>query len=328
MGTYSGNFKSKLYTYFIQQLGAFDYRKGWLKCNCPHCGKELKYGINLSLNRTNCFVCGANPTPKQLIKDLENLRDDFELLEFLKDVDGTTYKFKEEKVELASKATDLGMPEGYNLIGYDDGSFIAKSAINYLKKRGFDIKYLRSKGWGYCDKGDLFGYIVIPFFEKGELVYYNTRRFLGNGPRYKNPGTEESGLGKSFIIYNKEALYMFDKVYLCEGAINASTIGEKGIASGGKHLSRYQINEILKSPVKDVVILLDPDAKMKAVELALNLGIEKRVKVVFLPEGKDVNDLGRSITMQYVRETPFLDYQQILRLKNKIHEKENNQLNG
>ena len=43
---------------------------------------------------------------------------------------------------------------------------------------------------------------------------------------------------------------MYKTVYLCEGAINAQTMGEKGIASGGKAISRYQVNEIIKSPVE------------------------------------------------------------------------------
>ena len=170
-------------------------------------------------------------------------------------------------------------------------------------------------GWGYGTKGKYFGYLIIPFHEKGQLTYFNARRFIGNGPRYNNPDTSESGLGKSFIIYNKDALEMYKTVFICEGAINAQTMGERGIASGGKAISRYQINEIIKSPVERIIILFDPDAKQNAIDLALKLVQYKKVKVVFLPEGKDVNDLGRKETLRRVYQVHYQNYQELLQLK-------------
>ena len=170
-------------------------------------------------------------------------------------------------------------------------------------------------GWGYGTKGKYFGYLIIPFHEKGQLTYFNARLFIGNGPRYNNPDTSESGLGKSFIIYNKDALEMYKTVFICEGAINAQTMGERGIASGGKAISRYQINEIIKSPVERIIILFDPDAKHNAIDLALKLVQYKKVKVVFLPEGKDVNDLGRRETLRRVYQVHYQNYQELLELK-------------
>lgn len=318
----SKDFKSKLYTYFIHKLGAFDYRHGWLKCTCPHCGKENKYGINLNTNRTNCFKCGEHPTAIQLAMDLEHLDTYHELLNFLSNTEVKPYEYQDEYVELKSQKV-LNMPEGFNLIGSNLDTTIGKISVKYLKGRGFDISKLRSLGWGYCDSGDLFGYIVIPFYDEGKLIYYNARKFIGNGPRYKNPNSNSSGLGKSFILYNKEALSIYNMVYICEGAINATVMGEKAIASSGKAVSRYQINEIIKSPVKKVNIILDPDAKVKAIDLALHLCSTKKVKVVILPESKDVNDLGKTITMQYVRNTPYQSYNQLLTLKQKTLHDEN-----
>lgn len=317
MAKISKSFKAKLHSYFIQKLGAFDYRHGWLKCTCPYCGKENKYGINLSFNRTNCFVCGEHPNPIQLVMDLEKLDTYQELLQFIEEKDFKYLGYKEEEIELRTQE-DLIMPPGFNLIGSNLDTHIGKAALNYVLKRGFKLNHLRVAGWGYGDSGPLFGYLIIPFFEDGKLIYYNARRFMGSGPRYRNPDTEDSGIGKSFIIYNKEALYMFHKVYLCEGAINAATLGEKAISSGGKSVSRYQINTILKSPVEEVIIILDPDAKMKALDVAFQLVNEKRVKVVYLPETKDINDLGKSISMQYIRETPYHTYSDLLVLKQKL----------
>ena len=51
----NNNLKGKLYRYFISKINARDYRHGWMKSRCPYCGREGKFGINLSLNRCNCF---------------------------------------------------------------------------------------------------------------------------------------------------------------------------------------------------------------------------------------------------------------------------------
>lgn len=316
MARLTNEFKGKLHQYFVRKLGAYDYRNGWLKCNCPFCGKEAKFGINLSMNRTNCFRCGEHPSAIQLAIQLENFTTYAELVEYLNKGDFSGYTYVEEAVELKSRK-EVYLPDGFKSILLGD-SLIAKAARKYVQKRGFDLNEVAMKGWGYVTKGKYMGYLIIPFHENGKLVYFNARLFIGNGPKYNNPETSDTGLGKSFIIYNKDALSMYRMVYLCEGALNAETMGERGIASGGKAVSRYQINEIIKSPVERIIILLDPDAKDKAIELALKLVNYKKVKVVFLPEGTDVNDIGKKKTLKLVYSTPYQDYNKLLSLKHNL----------
>lgn len=317
MARLTNTFKGKLLKYFTQKLGAYKYRNGWYKTlACPYCGKPGKFGINLSSNRCNCFRCGEHPSPVDLVMYLEKVDTYAEVLAILNQPEFEGYTFVEEKVSLKSKKT-LTLPEGFRLLNQGT-SQLARSARAYVKRRGFDIDQVSKAGWGYGTQGKYFGYLIIPFHENGELVYFNARLFIGNGPKYNNPDTGESGLGKSFIIYNKDALGMYNSVFLCEGAINAQTMGERGIASGGKAISRYQINTILKSPVKRVIILFDDDAKKQAIDLAFDLMPWKKVKVIFMPEGKDVNDLGREATLKLVYSVRYLSYNELLTLKEKI----------
>lgn len=302
-----------MHRYFEIKLQAFDYRHSWMKSRCPFCGKELKFGINLGLNRTNCFRCGEHPSAVDLVMYLEGLERYTDVVRFLENEEFSGYVFKEETFELKGKK-ELYLPDGFKLLNQGT-STLAKSARAYVKRRGFDIDTVSKMGWGYGTKDKYFGYLIIPFHEKGQLTYFNARRFIGNGPRYNNPDTSDSGLGKSFIIYNKDALEMYKTVFICEGAINAQTMGERGIASGGKSISRYQINEIIKSPVERLIILFDPDAKHNAIDLALKLVQYKKVKVVFLPEGKDVNDLGRKETLRRIYQVHYQNYQELLQLK-------------
>lgn len=311
-------FKSKLYSYCINRLQAQPYRNGWLKVPvCPFCGKELKYGINLNTYRTNCFRCNYHSNPAQMVMDIEHLDTYAELLKFLDNAEFTEHTFREERVELRKSRKDLQLPEGFRLLTFGD-SQLARGIRNYCIRRGFKPEDLAKSGVGYCSKGDLFGYLLIPFFYNAQIKYYNARNVMGTGPRYNNPNTNVTGLGKEFIIYNYDALHMYNSIFICEGAINALTMGERAIATMGKSVSAYQINELIKAPVKRYILLLDPDAKDKAINLALKLVAYKKVKVVYLPEGKDCNDLSRKGTLKYVYNTHYQDYNELIKLKNQL----------
>ena len=313
----TNSFKGKIKTYLVKRLGAFEYKHGWLRVPvCPYCHRENKMGVNLSMYRTNCFRCGEHPSPSQLIMDVEGLDTYGELMKYLNNGDFTELEFREERIELAERKP-MYLPEGFLNINQGT-SQLANSIKNYIKKRGFDVEVLSRNGIGYCNKGQLFGYLIIPFFYNGVLRYYNARKVLGNGPRYNNPNKDVTGLGKEFIIYNYDALAMYKSVYICEGAINALTMGERGIALMGKAYSRYQVNQIIKSPCERVIILLDSDAKQYAINLGLELVNFKKVKVVFMPEDKDVNDIGRSETLKLVYHTRYMQYKDLVKLKNEL----------
>ena len=130
--------------------------------------------------------------------------------------------------------------------------------------------------------------------------------------------TSESGLGKSFIIYNRDALDIYSSCFICEGAINAATMGERGIAMSGKAVSRYQINLLIKSPCKRFILLLDPDAKEYALDLAFKLQPFKKVKVIFLPEGKDVNDLKKKEVLKLIYRVHYQSYSDLMKLKQSL----------
>lgn len=313
----TNQFKSRLKTYFVKRLSAFDYRHGWLRVPiCPYCGREQKLGINLSMYRTNCFRCNAHPSPAQLIMDIEGFTEYNELINFLNNGQFDELQFREEKVELAA-SKPVYLPVGFKNISFGT-SQLSRSIRNYIKKRGFDVNEFARYGIGYGTNGDTYGYLIIPFYYQGQLKYYNARRVIGNGPRYNNPDKDITGLGKQFIIFNHDALEMYRSVFICEGALNALTMGDRAIATMGKAVSKYQINELLKAPCERYIILLDPDAKKYAVELALKLVAYKRVKVVFLPEGKDVNDLGCKEVLKLVYGTRYQSYQDLIAIKNSL----------
>ena len=291
-----------------------DYRNNWLKGDCPYCGKEDKFGVNLSLNRSNCFVCGGKLRPFYLIKDLEDLETKGDVLRFLNDYDGLEY-LETSFNKLKNIDHKISLPEGFKLLNLGNNQ-LAKSVRNYVKKRGFNIEELSLKGWGYGTKGKYWGYLIIPIYQQGELIYFTGRRVLGNGPKFMNVSTDEIPLGKSFIIYNYESLFIYDKIRIVESIMNAETLGDNTIAINGKMLSDFQFSQVIKSPSTHVDILLDNDAWINAIYMALSLAPYKKVRPVYFKDSRDVNDLGKLNTLKLIFKNRYLSYNECLKLKN------------
>lgn len=311
------DFKSKIYTYMVKRLSAFKYKHGWLRVPvCPYCHRENKMGVNLSLYRCNCFRCGEHPSPIQMVMDVEGIETYSEAFKFLNSGNFNELHFEDEKVEL-SEAKPVYLPEGFKNISFGK-SQVAKSIRNYIQKRGFTLEFASRSGIGYCDTGDNLGYLIIPYYYNGKLRYYNARKVIGNGPKYRNPNKDITGIGKEFIIFNHDALSMYNHIFICEGAFNALTMGEMGIATMGKSISRYQMNELIRSPVKRFIILLDHDAWDKAIDLALKLVNYKKVKVILFEDDRDVNDLGKKEVLKKVYSTRYQSYQELIEIKNNL----------
>jgi len=303
--------KNKLYEYSIKILGMREYVRGWLKGNCPSCGRIDKFGVNLGMNRTNCFVCEYHPSPIVMVVDNEGFSTINEALIYLKTFEGLRYlEPTVEKIE----SKPIHLPEGYMNIAMGS-SKLSQMIRSYVERRGFDIKEVSLRGWGYGTKGEYLGYLILPFYTAGKLTYYNGRRVVGNGPKYNNPKIEDYGIGKSLILYNADALAIYDEIYLLEGVINADTLGENGIATGGKNISDYQISLINKSPVKKIIVVLDPDAFENSIRIGLQLVFHKEVKLVTWEGDKDVNDLGKEESLKRINKVPWLTYNDILKIK-------------
>lgn len=305
----NGNIKGKMVAYFKQKLGVRQHNTGWLRQGlCPSCGKEKKFGINISFDRTNCFSCGFHQRPLALIIELENLTTYNEAYTFL-DAFETAEYLETPKEFIKEDRGDL--PEGYRLISIGD-SEMGKRARTYMKNRGFDIDELTLKGVGYCVSGKYFGRIIIPFYEAGKVIYFNARQFFEiSNDKFKNPSIAEFGIGKSLLMYNADCLHIYRRVYMMESAMNCLTFGENAFAIGGKIISKYQLSKVLRSPCKEVVIVLDPDAMLQALQTALEIVDHKKVKVIEMPEKKDVNDIGRKATLSLIKSTPWESYSKL-----------------
>lgn len=289
---------------------------GWHNGECPFCGGVHKFGVKLRPGYYKCFKCGAKGYIGDLIKEREGIETEGELWAFVHSINIKAFSFSDYDLGVDEatgvRIADAKLPDGYKPILYGDSS-LAKRARRYLQNRGFDLEELDSMGVGYVDEEaevftvDYFGYIILPFKRKGELYYFNARRFLPGGPRYKNPSTKDWGIGKSALLWNEDALRTQRRIFVMEGVFSALTAGEQGVALMGKQASQRQVQKLQDSNADEVVIALDAGCRQEVYELATLLMVTKTVKVIDLDEyadslgmseeeasNLDPNDIGKS----------------------------------
>lgn len=322
MRKYNSNVRKKLKYYLSRRLGLKKSTKGYIRGDCPFCNGSNTFGVNVINNYAHCFKCEYKSSPIDVIIELENFTSRAQAWEHIGALSGSTIEVIDTLNGLSSKRTknndspkSVELPEGYQLISLPKGR-LGKRAIKFLEGRGFDINDLSRKGVGYCNNGRYKGYIIIPFYISGKLSYYISRTFIkSKHPKFINPPTEDFGIGKTQLIYNQDSLSIYRKIYIVESVTNAWTIGDNAIAIMGKSISRYQLNKVINSPSDRVVIALDDDAYKEALELCMELSKHKQVKLVEMPKGKDVNDIGNKAFMDRESQYDYEDYSGFLAKK-------------
>jgi DNA primase len=310
MGTFN-----RFIGYFIRVHGAFHYKGPWYKLDCPFCRGELKFGINTHKGYSHCFKCEYSKDLNRTVQDIE-LVEKHEvngiLLSYM-DVKGFSLKTQEKPLSFVPHYQVL--PEGYKSLSLKSDSVVGRVIKRYMvKKRGISDLTLRSAKVGYVDNphDEYYGYVIFPIqdpINHNKIISFQARRVMGNGPKFKNPPVET--FGKSALFYNPIAL-QFPKLYLVESIINVLTIGRNAGCNLGKHLSKSAVSMIKASKCEEVVLGLDPDAIDKAYKLALELSLHKKVKVLKLPEGQDVNDIGLKKTLEIEKNSEYLSYNKLL----------------
>jgi len=161
-------------------------------------------------------------------------------------------------------------------------------AIEYLKQRSLDpVSFYIS---GHVDKyADYNGRVIIPYHFRGKLIYWQARAMDESiQPRYKNPTVE-----KDNIFFNMDELYRYtdDPLFICEGPLDALSIGQQGVALLGSTLTEFRIRELKKLKRKVTFVL---DKNKNGAKLGLNvlrLGEDLQWFITVFPQNiDDAND--------------------------------------
>jgi DNA primase len=270
--------------------------RGQISFNCPVCDDERnKHNLEVNYidNVYKCWSCGDSEGthgPLGRIFDKYGNRKQKKLYQVFK---------PETVVKREKKKKALKLPDAFTQ--FKDSSKVypvRRQAINYLYNRGISDYMIEKYQIGFCDKGDHAGRIVIPSYDsKGELNYYIARSWNPmSRAKYKNPEAEKDKIifWENLIDWNKD-------IFLVEGAFDGLFL-DNAIPMLGKHMSELLFDTIYKKAKGDIIICLDADAWENAVNLYHELHggeLWGRIKLVKLPDEKDIADLRGEIKDEY-----------------------------
>jgi DNA primase len=270
--------------------------RGQISFNCPVCDDDRnKHNLEVNYidNVFKCWSCGDSEGthgPLGKLFDKYGNKKQKKLYNVLK---------PETVVKREKPKKQLKLPDGFTL--FKDSSPIypvRRQAMNYLKSRGITDEMIEKYQIGFCDKGDHSGRIVIPSYNtKGELNYYIARSWNPmSRAKYKNPEAEKDKIifWENLIDWNKD-------IYLVEGAFDGLFVNNS-IPMLGKHMSELLFETIYTKAKGDIIICLDADAWQNAIKLYHELSggdLWGRIKLVKLPDDKDIADLRGEIKDEY-----------------------------
>lgn len=273
-----------------------------IQVNCPICQERegLSYPdgkFNLEINtHKRMFRCWKCDEPRfsgslgKLIR-IFGTRIDYDIYKSYASI-YSEYSFDGEDVEYVP----VKLPEEMILFSQmETGNTEHYEAYNYLVlDRKLTREIILKYRLGFCTTGKYEKRIIIPSYDKnGEINYFVARNYdTYNKKRkpYDNPKSD-----KDKIIFNEGYVNWDSTVYLVEGVFEMLSFPVNIIPLLGKTISTTLFLK-LKELKPHVIVLLDPDAYKKSVELfhmlhTIYVGCEERVKIVKLPNNDDLDEL-------------------------------------
>jgi len=270
--------------------------KGQISFDCPECDDDRHKG-NLEVNYFShvykCWSCGdteGTHGPLGKLFDLYGNKKQKKVYNVLQPED-----FKPKEV----RKVKLQLPKEFKLFSEVSKSYpVRRLAYEYLTKRGISDEIIEKYKIGFCPNGEFGGRIIVPSYtEFGELNYFIARSWIPNTKaKYKNPEAE-----KDKIIFNESLINWNEDIYLVEGVFDGFFL-PNSIAMLGKHMSEKLFDTIYQRAMGNIIISLDGDAWSNAVKLYHELnggGLYGKIKILKLPEDKDVCDLRGEINDYY-----------------------------
>ena len=275
--------------------------QGWWRCNADSKHRDKTLCFNFESMWVNEFRTGYSKSIYSYLIE-RGIKVDYS--EVWSGKVRRSLKPDKVKVKLSS---------GFKLLG-DESTLFGTRALKYMTgsaygERNIPFEVCQQAFVGYDDdpESEFYGCIIFPCLAKGEIVYFSARSFLPVSKKHVNVSFDKFNIGSGEVIYNSDALFLFDKIYLCEGTIDALTCWPYGVATYKWKISPNQYR-ILNTSKAEFVIPFDRGFKKQAINTAVDLTkMGKKVKLLDLQEyeGKDVNNWGFELVQQVEKETDY-----------------------
>jgi DNA primase len=217
---------------------------------CEHLGGDSKQHLwcRPYTGYFHCYKSGKKDTLHNLVMDIEKCSYD-EAVDILGGEQSIRYL--ESKLEAFFASQESQTVVAQTKLELPPGTVSVKNLMQPTQQKVLD--YLASRkippdGLYYCVSGDLYGRIIIPYYNSdGKLIYFNGRDVTGKTKlRYRGPAIE-TGFRKDEVVWMSFFPKKGAKIYLTEGEFDAMTLnlcGFHGCATGGKDVCPKQIEMI------------------------------------------------------------------------------------
>jgi hypothetical protein len=208
----------------------------------------------------------------------------------------------------------LQLPAEFKSLLDGSKSIAHKVAMRYAAKRKLTTLDIIKYNIGYCDSGEYKDRLIFPSYDAdNKLNFFTGRSYFDDVYlKYRNPEADRDVIGFENLID-----FRFP-ITLCEGPLDAISIKRNVVPLFGKVPSHKLMMILMSELVREIFIVLDDDALSAAIKLAETfLSAGKLVHLVDL-KGKDPNVLGFCEVTRQIRETPILNFSNLMRLKLKL----------
>ena len=282
-----------------------------ISVRCPYCGKpgKSKMCIIIDTDVYHCWVCEAKGRGLgKLIAKVNSSKVE----EYFSRYASVNKKQKEEVTEPEIK---IELPEDFSMImtgNRSDPSW--KAVTKYALSRGFNKKTLWSFRAGYSSTFEWKRRLILPSFDREGKLNYITGRSIDpdNKFRYKNLSAPRTSL-----VFNEMDVDWSKPLLLAEGPLDLVKVKMNKTCLLGSTLSQDSLlfQRIVENQTP-IILILDQDAKAKAVKIAESLSnYSVPVKLNFPPGESDLNDMDENTVEHFIASAQQYDYKLKLKLK-------------
>lgn len=275
---------------------------------CPHCDHhKQKLVINIETQSNNyqyfnCWVCNYKG------RNLYNLITQYapQYLSTLQDAIKHTGKNIFKPQSTTKKIINTQLPKQFKPLYIEQPNNPQYSnALYYTLNRGITYKDIKKYNIHYCTQGKYDGRIIFPSYNnKCEVDFFVARSYKGSKLKYLMPNLSKN------IIFNQIFISWKYPLYLCQGVMDAISIGDNAIPLLGKFMSNYLKQSILTNKPERVYVVLDNDAMQDATKIANTLrGWGVQSYITELPQGQDPSSLGHNKIMQCINNSSLFNKQ-------------------
>jgi len=277
--------------------------RGWVNIQCPFCDDGSNHcGTNPSSELFSCWRCGKTGHFVDLLVTLTGLP--FSQCKSM--VSDSIVSFKEHPEEISEPdlagTIKVALPKMFEFITNDTNFSLLD---DYLERRNILRATLIEHECGICRVGKYMNRLVIPIYNKGELVSFQAADLTGFANVKYRSAPIEMGAINSFL-YNYDKIKTGGRMIVEEGVLDAWRTGDEAVAAFTSALTGSQKKLILAKNLDELYFCFDCEltAYYKAAEIAKEFeAYIPTVEVVKLPFGKDPDELGREEIYKCILKT-------------------------